>query len=445
MWDLGLALSGGGSRAAAFHCGVVQALEELGYLEKVEAVSTVSGGSLFGAAWLASKARGQTTSEALAAIQEELERGFIGRSVRPALISALMPGTAYSRTQLIADTFDRVFFDGFALGDLPEQPALCINATILNNGQVAKFSREGLSAWGISVPGSTPSHLVPWRDLPLARAVAASAAFPIGLPPMVIHQQEFPEGTELTGSLSNADAIHLTDGGVLENLGVQTLLRSHRFSSWDMVVSDAGTRDEPWRDRKLLASLRGLGIWLLGGRILDRLMMIMNDKQNRWARQEIYGQVVRSWLCESVRRGPRSETPGLCNLVSAEPQRPRRKLFLVQLSQDWESYVASIPPWRLIELASAESPASPAEGDATAIENYLDQSGCDLSRAKAVYQEMGGREAAHKANAVATGLHALSRSVIDLLRRHAAWQVHASFAVYGEPQLTRATQGNPLE
>src|SRR6267378_2129423 len=41
---LGLALSVGGSRAAAFHCGTVAALEELNLLEKVNVVSAVSGG-----------------------------------------------------------------------------------------------------------------------------------------------------------------------------------------------------------------------------------------------------------------------------------------------------------------------------------------------------------------------------------------------------------------
>ena len=49
----GLALSGGGSRAAAFHRGTLQALMELKLVDGVEVVSTVSGGSLFGAAWMA--------------------------------------------------------------------------------------------------------------------------------------------------------------------------------------------------------------------------------------------------------------------------------------------------------------------------------------------------------------------------------------------------------
>jgi len=41
-----------------------------------------------------------------------------------------------------------------------------------------------------------------------------------------------------------------------------------------------------------------VGIWLSSGRVLDRLMLVMNDKQNRWARQEIYDQLVHSWLVQ---------------------------------------------------------------------------------------------------------------------------------------------------
>lgn len=45
---LGLALSGGGFRAALYHVGVVAALAEAGLLGRVEALSAVSGGSVVG-------------------------------------------------------------------------------------------------------------------------------------------------------------------------------------------------------------------------------------------------------------------------------------------------------------------------------------------------------------------------------------------------------------
>ena len=48
----GLALSGGGFRAAAYHLGVLRRLRELGLLAQVDVMSTVSGGSIAGAYWV---------------------------------------------------------------------------------------------------------------------------------------------------------------------------------------------------------------------------------------------------------------------------------------------------------------------------------------------------------------------------------------------------------
>ena len=41
---VGLTLSGGGSRAIAFHLGCLRALHDLGILPQVQVISTVSGG-----------------------------------------------------------------------------------------------------------------------------------------------------------------------------------------------------------------------------------------------------------------------------------------------------------------------------------------------------------------------------------------------------------------
>src|SRR5919109_4885068 len=46
---LGLALTGGGFRAAFFHVGVLAQLAQFGLLRRVEVLSTVSGGSIVGA------------------------------------------------------------------------------------------------------------------------------------------------------------------------------------------------------------------------------------------------------------------------------------------------------------------------------------------------------------------------------------------------------------
>ena len=46
---IALALSGGGFRASIFHLGVLKRLAELGWLQRVDVLSTVSGGSIIGA------------------------------------------------------------------------------------------------------------------------------------------------------------------------------------------------------------------------------------------------------------------------------------------------------------------------------------------------------------------------------------------------------------
>jgi hypothetical protein len=46
-------------------------------------------------------------------MREELAKGFVGRSLRPRLLKTLLPG--YSRSNVIAETFDKVFFKANAL------------------------------------------------------------------------------------------------------------------------------------------------------------------------------------------------------------------------------------------------------------------------------------------------------------------------------------------
>jgi NTE family protein len=58
---IGLALSGGGFRAAAFHLGVLRRLRELGVLGRTQVISTVSGGSIVGALWVGAQALGSDT------------------------------------------------------------------------------------------------------------------------------------------------------------------------------------------------------------------------------------------------------------------------------------------------------------------------------------------------------------------------------------------------
>ena len=432
MHHLGLALSGGGCRAVAFHCGTLRALSNIGLEERVDVVSAVSGGSLFGAAWMTAKAKGWSVDSFIGAMQKDLSRGFVSRSFRFPLLLALTPFVPYSRADVLADTFDRVLFNGITLGELPERPALCLNATILNSGQIAKFGRDGFSAWGISVPGANPSHVVPWTDFPLARAVVASAAFPVGLPPITLRKRDFPRGTKFGGKFAGEAKVSLTDGGVLENLGVQTLLKSHRYAAWNLIASDAGVHQSPWRDTGVYGALRGFLISLMSGRRLERIMLLMNEKQNRWARQMVYSQLLIARLADEIRKEP-GDRVGMAIYTDMNMRNARPSLLFVRVAQDWNRFFRSIPRWRLVELGervAATEAVIPSSDDAAAIIDYLEDVGCNLNAAKEHYAHLGGDCAALRMNDVPTGFTALSNDTVQRLASHAAWQVHAAHAIY---------------
>lgn len=65
---IGVALSGGGYRAAAYHIGTLRALDKLGILKDVDVISSVSGGSILAAYYALHKDN-----------YEEFEAGFIKR------------------------------------------------------------------------------------------------------------------------------------------------------------------------------------------------------------------------------------------------------------------------------------------------------------------------------------------------------------------------------
>lgn len=433
----GLALSGGGSRAAAFHRGTLRGLLDLDLVQRVDVISTVSGGSVFGGAWMAARMNGMADGEFLGSLEQELGKGFVLRSIRPRLLKALVPGNNYTRTNVIADTFDELFFGGRSLADLPCAPRLCINTTVLENGQVGKFSKEGFSLFDLQFEGAEPSHQLPISDFPIAVAVAASAAFPVGLPPVQLRAGDLPAGTRFVRTLEGARTVTLTDGGVLENLGVQTLLRSRRWGAWDLIVSDAGTAEMRWSSSSVWNSLRGFGVWVLSGRILDRLMLVMNDKQNRWARQQVIEEVQLSWLAELLREGAESRggIDVFLNKMLWADQRigervplPRRNVLFVRVNQSWDRFMTSIPGYRLTELTGTTDrhPRDPNE-----IEAALVEAGVDLNAAREYYQKTGEAEGVVAVNKVGTGFTALKDKVIEQLEAHAAWQVHATHAIYG--------------
>lgn len=424
---LGLGLSGGGSRAAAFHRGTTQGLREVGLLNDVDTVSSVSGGSIFAAAWMSALWRGQEFSHFLGSIGQELEAGFVGRSINLHALKVVLP--SYTRAHLLAETFDRTLVGGMQLQHLPERPLLCINTSVMNTGQVGKFSRYGFSSTGLVAPGGAQEQsnpTIPLAEFPVALAATASAAFPIGMPPVyLLRSRHIPVGWGGPG-LSSHHRFALIDGGVLENLGVQTLLKSRRFSAWDLVISDAGRLEKAWKPGGIKNFLHGAIMGAVSLPTLARVTGMMNSKENRHMRQSAFGEMERSWLTEACRN--EHSTSAMNIYLSDQPVAPRRRVLFIRLTQTMAGLLAAIPRWRICELA-ARAKITLSEPMRPTIE-LLQMCGVDLSPAAELHRIMGGDALIADLNHIGTHFTALPTQAIQGLYDHARWQVHAMHALY---------------
>jgi predicted acylesterase/phospholipase RssA len=425
---LGLALSGGGSRAAAFHLGTLQGLRDVALLDDLDVVSSVSGGSVFAGAWLAARSKGFDLDRFLSNMAQELEKGFVARSISMHAFKLLLP--TYTRSNLLSETFDRILIHGMCLSELPERPLLCINTSVMNTGQVGKFSRYGFSSTGMHAPGGTQGSsnpVIPLQDFPVALAATASAAFPVGLPPVYLSRgKHIPlgwGGAELAGHKRFA----LTDGGVLENLGVQTLLKSKRFSAWNLIISDAGRKEHPWNPGGPGNFLRSAVMGILSFPIIQRVTVMMNSKENRHMRLSAFGELERSWLVEELRG---SHSPGLAGYLDGQTLLPRRRMLFIRLSQTLRELLASIPRWRLDELAARSGQTLPST--LPPVSDLLQTAGINLDHALEIHAAMGGDMRIDELNRIGTHFTALSRKNIEDLTAHARWQVHAMNALFND-------------
>jgi len=114
---------------------------------------------------------------------------------------------------------------------LPDAPLFVFNATNLQTGRDFRFCKPYLGDYRIG--------LVRNPDMPVAKAAAASSAFPPFLSPVVLDRPgEFESvvGADLNGNSAYTDRIFLADGGVYDNLGLETVWKRCQT----VLVSDAG-------------------------------------------------------------------------------------------------------------------------------------------------------------------------------------------------------------
>jgi NTE family protein len=248
-----LCLSGGGFRAALFHLGALRRLNELGLLSKMRTISSVSGGSVANGL-LARLWREFTPDPGGSGVftnfsnYEARLRQFCSSDIRtgPLLTERLDPrnwltlwGDDHSATDLLAHVYEDRLVGGLRLKDLAAirsgpGPSFVFNTSNLQTGVDYRFSADGVHDWKL---GDAPAP-----DLLVAAAVAASSAFPIAFPPLVL---KLDPKTYEGGALEKSNdpqltdlrrRVVLTDGGVYDNLGLEPAWKDHQV----VLCSDGG-------------------------------------------------------------------------------------------------------------------------------------------------------------------------------------------------------------
>lgn len=207
---VGLAISGGGSRSANFGAACMFQLQRIGLLEHVDYISSVSGGSLTAAYYCLSEDAQWNPGT----VQEKLTSSFasdvIARTLLPWNLPALLL-TRFDRSDLLARSFTTHLFsrDGRPLtfADLrPDRPRLLINATDLQSGRKFVFTNEAFDQLNSDL-----------GTYPVSYAVAASSAVPV-----LLHHVTLRDYSTIFKQYR-----HLIDGGVVDNLGVQSLVETY--------------------------------------------------------------------------------------------------------------------------------------------------------------------------------------------------------------------------
>ncbi|AFM17720.1 putative esterase of the alpha-beta hydrolase superfamily [Mycolicibacterium chubuense NBB4] len=231
---LGLCLSGGGYRAMVFHLGVLWRLNETGQLTELDRVSSVSGGSITAGVlaknWAHLEFRNGVAQNFVDLCVEPVRRmASTDIDIAAVALGMLIPGVSISNR--VAKAYRRILFGKATLQDLPDSPRFVFNATNLESGALLRFSKPYLADYRVGKIDSP--------DLWIATAVAASSAFPPFLSPATLDLEDEEWVTEPGNDLATPDfrgEIQLSDGGVYDNLGLETVWKKCKT----ILVSDGG-------------------------------------------------------------------------------------------------------------------------------------------------------------------------------------------------------------
>ncbi len=256
--NIGLALSGGGFRATLFHLGAMRRLNELGWLRRLDIITSVSGGAIMAGvlarhwnelSWVNDPVdASRSVAQNFAAVMEPPIREFCGRhiDVLAGLAGVFDKDSTFG--ERVARAYDAHLFDGWTLQQVPafepgKVPRFVFYATSFQTGNSVRISPKYLADYRIGK--------IDAPKLSLALTVAASSAFPPLMSPIIINIRDTSVWQQLPGADHFADEamkeqMILGDGGIYDNLGLEGIWKRCQT----VLISDGGAPMEvkaaPW-------------------------------------------------------------------------------------------------------------------------------------------------------------------------------------------------------
>ncbi len=254
--SIGLALSGGGVRAAIFHLGVLELLAHRGLLEDISVLSTVSGGSLVtGLIYASNNYEWPSSADYLDRVLPNAKaimtaKALLNPKKVPALFLRHPVLTLMKRANLVARQLQSEWGITGSVRGIAPAPKWFINTTSFESGKNWRFSQDHTGDWKFGRNFDA--------DFDLAEALAASAAVPyllgalhLKLPKEGWQKTDPATGQPLGQIVPMKRKVRLWDGGVYENLGIEPLYKPGRgtIDCERIIISDAGAPLRPtWEE-----------------------------------------------------------------------------------------------------------------------------------------------------------------------------------------------------
>lgn len=236
---LGLALSGGGIRAAIFHLGALAYLAHTKLFKQISSISSVSGASLVMGLILATNGnRWPSETEFVNTILPKMRRLILDNCIQSTALRRLPFSPRYwrHRVNLLAKILEERWGIHGNLQDLPRRPYWEINCTTFETGNNFRLRRDYM--------GDSQIGYVQNPTLPISHVIAASAAFPVLIGPYILQTKDLRFTKHKHGGPVVQTDAHYTlwDGGVYDNLGLDALFTPLRGMDREIdfiVVSNA--------------------------------------------------------------------------------------------------------------------------------------------------------------------------------------------------------------